>query len=194
MKAKSNYTVPFRRRREGKTNYSKRLGLVKSGIPRMCVRKSNRYIVVQLIEFHPQGDKILVHTSSKQLERFGWKADKNLPSAYLTGMLLGAKAKKAKIQEAILDIGFNTPVHGSRVFATLKGALDNGLKVRFEESALPGEERISGKHIEEFAKSLNEEQFNKKFSEYLKKKIDVRELTKLFNAVKEKIAKEGEKE
>jgi large subunit ribosomal protein L18 len=134
MTTKSTYRAAFRRRQEGKTNYSRRLALVKSGLPRLCIRKSNRYITAQLIEFNAKGDNVLAQASSKQLEGLGWKAGKNLPSAYLTGMLLASNAKKANVGEAILDIGFNTPVHGSRAFAALKGALDNGLKVRFGES------------------------------------------------------------
>ena len=126
MKSKATYETPFRRRREGKTSYKKRLAAVKSGVPRMCVRKSNRYIIAQLIEFNPTGDKILVHATSKQLDGFGWNGEKNLPSAYLTGMLLAARAKKANVEKAILDIGFNTPVHGSRVFAALAA---NGMLV-----------------------------------------------------------------
>ncbi|MDP6670941.1 MAG: 50S ribosomal protein L18, partial [archaeon] len=93
----------------------------------------------------------------------------------------------------ILDIGFNTPVHGSRVFAALKGAIDNGLDVKADEKALPSEDRVSGKHIEEYAKKLGEEEYKKKFSTYVKKGINVKELSKVFEAVKQKIAKEGEK-
>jgi len=192
MKATSTYVVPFRRRHEGKTNYKKRLGMVKSGLPKMTVRKSNRYISAQVIEFQPKGDKVIAQATSKQLEAFGWKAGKNLPSAYLTGMLLASRAKKAGIKEAILDIGFSTPVHGSRVFAALKGALDNGLKVKFGETALPNEERSSGKHIEAFAQDMKGDELKKIFSKYAEKGIDVKELTKLFNEIKEKIGKEGE--
>ncbi|MAG21986.1 MAG: 50S ribosomal protein L18 [Candidatus Diapherotrites archaeon] len=194
MKATSTYEVPFRRRKEGKTNYKKRLASIKSGLPRMCVRKSNKHIVLQLIAFEPKGDKALVHVSSKHLEQFGWLSGKNLPSAYLTGMLLAAKAKKSNVNKAILDIGFNTPIHGSRIFSALKGAVDNGLDVKFEETALPSEERASGKHIEDYAKSLNDEELKKHFSKYIEKGINVKELTKLFNEVKEKIAKDSGKE
>jgi large subunit ribosomal protein L18 len=193
MKAKSTCLVPFRRRREGKTNYKKRVALVKSGLPRLCVRKSNRYVIVQLIEFRPAGDNVLASASSRELGAFGWLPGKNLPSAYLTGVLAASRAKKAGCGKAILDIGFNTPVHGSRVFAALGGAVDAGLEVKFEEKALPSEDRASGKHVEEFAKSLGKEQLEKRFSNYLKRGINVGELTKVFNEAKEKILREGEK-
>ena len=37
--------VKFRRRREGITNYKKRLALVKSGLERVVVRKTNKRIM-----------------------------------------------------------------------------------------------------------------------------------------------------
>ena len=39
------YAVKFRRRREGKTDYKKRLNLLKSELPRFIVRISNKYIL-----------------------------------------------------------------------------------------------------------------------------------------------------
>ena len=50
MANKKTYTVPFRRKREGKTNYKKRLGLLKSKSLRLVVRKSNKHILVQLVD------------------------------------------------------------------------------------------------------------------------------------------------
>ena len=45
------YKVPRKRRREGKTNYYKRYRMIKSGQKvRAVVRKTNRYIIVQIIE------------------------------------------------------------------------------------------------------------------------------------------------
>ena len=38
-----------RRRLEHKTDYKARLGLLKSNMPKLVVRKSNRYITVQLV-------------------------------------------------------------------------------------------------------------------------------------------------
>ncbi len=193
MKLNATYTMPYRRRREGKTNYAKRLAMVKSGTPRLCIRKTNTQIIAQLIAFEPAGDKIIAQATSNQLKAFGWKEDKNLPSAYLTGYLIAAKGKKAGVEKAILDIGFSTPVHGSRMFAALKGAVEFGLDVKHDAKALPNKERASGKHIEDYAKTLGDEDYKKKFSKYTEKGINVKELTKLFEQVKEKISKEGEK-
>ena len=43
------YFVPFRRRREGKTDYYQRTRLIVADVPRMVVRKTNRHIIVQLV-------------------------------------------------------------------------------------------------------------------------------------------------
>ena len=117
------------------------------------IRKTNNYIIAQLVEFNPEGDRTVVHVNSRDLEKFGWKTGKkNLPAAYLTGLLAGVKAKKLKIDKAILDIGFAIPRRKGWWASALKGALDAGLKMPAGEKALPSDERISGKHIELFAK------------------------------------------
>jgi large subunit ribosomal protein L18 len=188
MGGDSTFDVGFRRRREGKTNYKKRLELVKSGQHRLVVRLSSRHVLVQAICFGREGDKIAAQGNSKELEKFGWTAGKkNLPAAYLAGLLAGTRAKKSGVEKAILDIGFRTPVHGSRCFAALKGAIDAGLQVPFEASALPSQERISGKHIEEFAKKMPDEEFKKKFSGYAGKNVNARNLTSLFENAKKNI-------
>ena len=51
--------APPKRRRKGLTDYRKRLKLVKSGLPRFVVRKTNRYIIVQITESKAGGDKVL---------------------------------------------------------------------------------------------------------------------------------------
>jgi large subunit ribosomal protein L18 len=188
MGGDSTFDVGFRRRREGKTNYKKRLELVKSGQHRLVVRLSSRHVLVQVICFGREGDKIAAQGNSKELEKFGWTAGKkNLPAAYLAGLLAGTRAKKSGVEKAILDIGFRTPVHGSRCFAALKGAIDAGLQVPFEASALPSQERISGKHIEEFAKKMPDEEFKKKFSGYAGKNVNAKNLTSLFENAKKNI-------
>ena len=55
----------------------------------------------------------------------GWEPRCNIPTAYLTGLLLAKKWKG----EATLDIGLYKPVKGSVVFAAAKGAQDGGLKL-----------------------------------------------------------------
>ena len=164
MAINATYKLAFRRKREGKTNYKKRLESVKGNTPRLVVRQSNKFMLAQITSFNASGDKTVVQALSKELEKFGWTAGKkNIPAAYLTGLLAGTRAKANGIEKAVLDIGFRTPVHGSRCFAVLKGALDSDLKINFDKSALPSPERISGKHIEELAKKLPEQEFNKRY-------------------------------
>ena len=111
----------------------------------------------------------------------------NTPTAYLTGLLAGTKAKKAGITMAVLDIGLKTPVHGAKIFAALKGAIDAEINIPADEKAFPKQERLSGKHIEEFASKLSSEELNKKFGEYLKNKIDPKKLSELFEKTKNSI-------
>ena len=72
-------------------------------------------------------------------------------------------------------------------FAALKGALDAGLDIPFEETALPKEDRISGKHIEDYANSLDSATLNAKFSKMIKNNLNPKEITKIFQDTKEKI-------
>ncbi len=145
------YRVRFRRRREGKTNYKKRLALLKSGKPRLVIRVLNRQVIAQLVEFDPKGDRVLASATSHELRKFGWEGHPgNAPSAYLTGLLLGIRAKKKGYSEAILDIGLHTPVPGSNVYAALKGAVDAGLEIPHSEDVIPSEDRINGSLIAEY--------------------------------------------
>jgi len=139
------YSVPYRRRREGRTNYKSRLALLKSGVPRAVVRRSRNLIRVQFVKYDPAGDRILAAVDSSMLEPFGWKAGRsNMASAYLIGYLGGRKALERDIDEAVLDIGIVMPIAGSRAFAVLKGMVDAGVHIPHSEDALPVEERISG--------------------------------------------------
>lgn len=183
MAGKNTYKVQFRRRIEGKTNYKKRLALLKSGLHRLVVRKTNKYVKAQVIGYDPKGDMTIVDVTSKQLEKLGWKAGtKSLPAAYLTGLLAGKKAKEAKVEKAILDIGFAIPKRKGWWGAALKGAIDSGLEIEAGEEALPAEERIMGKHIEEYSKSEAE---GNMFSKVGKQAS----LSKTFEEVKQKILK-----
>ena len=142
------YKVPFRRRREFKTNYRYRLKLLKSKLPRAVVRKSLKHTIVQFIKFDSEGDKVLTTASSIELKKLGWDGStSNLPAAYLTGLLAGKRAIKQNIESAVLDIGLHPPVKGSKVFASLRGIIDAGIPVPHGDEILPNDDRISGKHI-----------------------------------------------
>lgn len=148
MAVNASYRVPFRRRREGKTNYRLRGRLIKSGKPRACVRNSLRHSYIQLINYGPQGDRVVVSATSRELEEFGWKHScPNLPTAYLTGLLAAKKAKEAGITGAVLDIGLKVPSKGNRTFAGLKGLIDGGMDIPHDEEVFPADERLTGSHL-----------------------------------------------
>ena len=138
----------FSRRRQGLTNYRKRLALIKSGLPRAVVRFTNSKVVIQITEFKGEGDNVLASATSHDLEGMGWKnSKKNVPAAYLSGILAAKRALKAGVSSAVLDIGRMTPTQGGRAFASLKGLVDGGLNVPHSEDLYPNEARITGAHI-----------------------------------------------
>lgn len=171
----SRYCVPFRRRREGKTDYKARKALVLSGKPRLVTRVTLNNVISQIIVAKPQGDEVLVSAHSNELKRkYGWMAPKgNLPAAYLTGFLCGVKAKAKGINEATMDIGLHSPSRGAKIFAVLKGVLDAGIHVPHSKEKLPDEKRLEGKHIAQYAQNLapTPEMYQTRFSRYLEQKI-----------------------
>ncbi len=191
------YRVPFRRRREGKTNYYKRRELIKADAPRLVARKTLKHNIAQIIDFAPAGDVTLASAHSKELEtRYGWKAyTGNVPAAYLTGLLCGYRALERGIEKAVLDIGLHVPRRGSRVFAVLKGAVDAGLEVPHDPSVFPPEDRIRGEHVANLASALKEEdpeEYERRFSGYLQRGLKPEELPEHFEEVKAKIQEEFE--
>ena len=95
------YRRPFRRRFEGKTDYNKRLKLLKSRKLRVVIRTSNNHMRVQIVQSKLGCDKVLISAFSKELgKKYGWDANTgNIPASYLTGCLAGLRAKKGNIQE-----------------------------------------------------------------------------------------------
>ncbi len=165
-KMTKTYVVPHRRRREQRTDYRLRLKLLKSGKPRLVVRKSLNSIVCQIVAHNPSGDETKFSASAMELKKLGWDQHcGNLPSAYLTGLLCGTKAKK-EIKDAVLDTGLQASTKGSAIYAALKGFVDAGIDVPHSADVLPSEERIRGEHIE---KNRNV-QIQNKFNE-IKEKI-----------------------
>jgi len=191
------YRVPFRRRREGKTNYRSRRALVLSRVPRLVVRLTLKHVIVQVIEAEAIGDKVIVSAHSRELAKaYGWLSNGgNIPSAYLTGLLCGFKAMANGVDKAFLDVGLHIPSKGTRIFAALKGFVDAGVEVPHSEDILPDEGRISGKHIADYASHLasDPEVYKQKFSKYLSKGSRPEELSEHFSAVKAKITSSFEK-
>ena len=148
MSRTSTFEVKFKRRNEGKTNYKKRLAMLKSGRPRAVIRKTNYNMQVQIVNYKKEGDATIATANSKELVKIGWKHHTgNTPAAYLTGYLCGVRAKGKGIEKAVVDIGLISPVHGSRVFAAAKGLADAGIEIPIDAEALPKENRLKGGHI-----------------------------------------------
>ena len=145
------FQIKPKRRRKGITDYKKRLNLLRSYKPRIVVRNTNKQVIVQFVNYKETGDEIIASAVSKELKTsFKWKySTSNIPSAYLTGFLATKRALDKGIKECVLDIGRQRPVSNSKVFASLKGALDAGIKCPHNEEKLPNEDRIKGKHIDE---------------------------------------------
>jgi len=188
--SKTNYTLAYRRKREGKTNYKKRLTLLKGAKHRLVVRKSLNATSLQIVEYRPDGDKILAAVSSRDIIKLGWKAGSgNLSGSYLAGLLLGKKAKGIA-DEAVLDIGLNVPIRGSRLFASIKGVLDSGMNVPSSKDIFPSDDRIAGKHIAAYAAELHKKDkdaYAKRFSIYLKNGLSPEKLPEHFEEIKKKI-------
>ncbi len=178
------YVVKFRRRREGKTNYRKRLALLKSEKPRFVFRRTLSKIIGQLIIYKKEGDETIIAVTSEELRKYGWKAGlKNVPASYLTGFLLGLKAKSKGIVEGVFDFGLYNPTKGNRGFAFLKGLIDAGINIPHSPEKFPSEERIKGMHLTKFEKKAHH------FSQY---EIELKEVPKHFEEIKEKIIKNFE--
>jgi large subunit ribosomal protein L18 len=152
MASGARYRVPFRRRREGRTDYRRRLALLKSRKARVVVRRSLTNVRVQVIGYTDKGDKVVASADGRELEGMGLKgtSGKSLPAAYLTGVLAGQRAKQAGVQEAVLDLGRQVPAAGGRIFAALAGVIAAGVDVPHDAEVLPDEERLTGAHIEGF--------------------------------------------
>lgn len=184
------FTASLRRRREGRTNYKKRLKVLLSGKFRLVVRKSLGNFQASITTYSPKGDKVLFTVDSRALLKLGWKGDRgNLPSAYLVGFLAGKKAIENGVDSAILDLGLNNPAKGSRLYGMLAGAIDAGLRVPFNPNVLPNKERLSGEHIAKYAQLLKDDQakYKKQFSNYIKIGVNPEDIVKHFNDIRSKI-------
>ena len=145
---KSIISVKYARKRKKQTDYRKRLKLIKKGTERLVIRKTSNQIIVQFVKFLEKGDVTASMASSAGLRKKGWSlGTKNIPAAYLTGLMAGKIAREKGITEAVLDTGTSKPESKGRVYAAMKGVIDAGVSMNAPESIFPSEERISGAHL-----------------------------------------------
>ena len=154
--------IAKRRKIEGKTNYLKRKKLLENQKMRIVVRKTNRYIIIQSVESSAAQDKVVLSVISKDLLNLGWSnaregSLKSLPAAYLTGFLFGnlmkkkaEKEKHVKNADYTVDTGLIRSTAGSRMYATIKGVIDSGIKVKCNEKMFPEEKRIKNDKVGNF--------------------------------------------
>ncbi|NIA03903.1 MAG: 50S ribosomal protein L18 [Nitrospiraceae bacterium] len=183
--AKTRKFIDLRRKREQKTDYRKRLKLIKHGTPRIVVRSTNSRMLVQLIEFKPEGDVVLFGVDSKKLEDYGWNLPfNNLPAAYLTGYLFGKIIKSKSLdKDLIVDLGLKRKIAGNKLFSLLKGIIDSGIQLKITNDVFPDEDRLYGKRISDYYNSIKGKDENETHHQYSKNK-NKDELTDLPSFVK----------
>ena len=143
--------IPYKRKRQGKTDYLARKNLLKSNSQRLIVRKTNKYIIAQIVESKEAEDKVLFGVNSKELLKSGWSNEaknslKSIPAAYFTGLLLGKKTE-GKIKKLVIDFGLNRSIQGNRLYAVIKGINDMKIEINCDESMFPKKEIIDGKNM-----------------------------------------------
>lgn len=144
--------VAKRRRREAKTDYQKRIKLLKSGFPRVVFRKTNRYIITQYVSSKEAQDKIDFGINSKELLKYGWPKEaqgslKSISASYLAGFLMSKKIIGKKLKKPLVDLGMIKTIHKTKVYAFIKGLIDGGIEIKCKKEAFPSEERIKGEHL-----------------------------------------------
>jgi large subunit ribosomal protein L18 len=165
-----------------------------SGSPRFIVRHSNRNILIQIARSEIEGDYIVTQTGSAELVKIhGWLGGrKNTSAAYLLGLIVGYKALKEGVEDAVLDIGLKRQTMGSKLFAATKGAIDAGLKIPCDSDVMPGVDRIEGAAIVGYAKSFDDAlEYERMFSDYLQRGLRPERLTEHFKEIKQKIEELG---
>jgi len=144
-----------RRRMEGKTDYKLRLKILKSGIPRIVIRRTNKYFTLQAVTSKQAQDTVVTGISSRDLIKEGLDKKhtgslKSIPAGYLTGLLFAKKLDKK--QEYIMDLGMIRTIPKNRTYAVLKGLMDGGANIRVGDKVFPEQERLDGNHLKDEAK------------------------------------------
>eukprot|EP01027_Heterolobosea_sp_BB2_P009652 GEZU01014221.1.p1 GENE.GEZU01014221.1~~GEZU01014221.1.p1 ORF type:complete len:305 (+),score=141.27 GEZU01014221.1:33-917(+) len=134
------FQVKYRRRREGKTDYFQRRGLViqdknKYNTPkyRLVVRITNKDVICQIVYSKIQGDQVLCAAYSHELPKYGITLGlTNYAACYATGLLLARRLLKMRgldtKYEGQVDVtGAHYLVQAGEGPRPFKAALDVGL-------------------------------------------------------------------
>jgi len=146
--------IQKKRRRQAKTDYAKRIRLLKGNCPRIVFRKTNKYLIAQYVISEQAQDKVEIGINSKILLKYGWTKQaqgslKSITASYFIGLLIGKKIAEKKFLTPIIDFGMIRNLHKTKIYAFIKGLIDSGLKIKFDEKKeiFPSNERIKGEHL-----------------------------------------------
>jgi large subunit ribosomal protein L18 len=183
------YVHTLKRIRQRKTNYRKRSGILIGRRPFIITKISGQNISAQALKPTLTGDIVIASAHSRELISHGWKGSMNsMPACYLTGLLLGKKSIQKGATNAVLYTG-NNPFT-TKVAACLKGIVDSGINIPVSKESLPGDDRVSGEHISNYANLLrdNEEKYNSRFSALLKQGLRPEDYPVHFEEIRMKIS------
>ena len=183
-----SFTPLLRRIREDKTNYRKRKALLIGKHVFATVRISNQNVLVQMVKPGKVGDQVLVSAHSRELTKHGWQGSrKNIPACYLIGLLAGKKAVAKGVKDCVLYAGNRR--YAPRIAASVKGVTDAGVNVPVDEETLPPNDRITGKHIADYANALKDDKevYKTRFSGLIKEGLAPEDYPEHFDAVKASI-------
>ena len=182
----------FQRRRQARTDYKLRRKIILSDDHFLVVRRSNKYIYASIFKLNELGDKTIFTVSSKEIiNKFKFGNGKNIPVAYLTGLLIAQKAKTHKIEKSNLYLGIAWNPSASIPFAVAQGCNDGGLQVNIGEKKMLSIERLTGNHISEYNELLQKDNIPTTiFSKYLANKIDIKSIPDQVEKIKKLILKE----
>ncbi|NOJ27591.1 MAG: 50S ribosomal protein L18 [Nitrososphaera sp.] len=199
------YIHTLKRIRSGKTNYRRRAAVIIGRHSFATIKVTDQNVSAQVLKPTATGDIVVASVHSRELAKHGWKGSlNNLPACYLTGLLLGKKTLEKGTPKVIVYLGRDK--FTSRVAACVRGLVDAGINMPVSEESLPDDDRITGKHIADYAAALksDQEKYNARFSELLKKGLNPEEYPSHFEQtssnisgkpfVRKKVAKVKEKE
>jgi len=191
---------------------------------RLVVRFTNRDVIAQMVRAKIEGDHVYAAAYGHELVKYGIPVGhSNYAAAYAVGLLLARRTLKKfgladKYQgqanvtgedynveaiadgprplRAVLDTGLKRTSTGSRMFATLKGAVDGGIDIPHSVTRYVGydaegkklkadvlRKHIFGAHVADHMRQLKDDDaatFERKFSRYIKAKIGPDDIEKLY--------------
>ncbi|KIH67501.1 ribosomal L18p/L5e family protein [Ancylostoma duodenale] len=188
------YQVKLKRRRQGKTDYYARKRLTvqdknKYNTPkyRLIVRFTNKDVIAQVgLTNYAAGYATGLLLARRHLKNL--QLDKTFKGQEDVGFYTVEEEDGRSPFKAVLDVGLARTTTGCKVFAVMKGVADGGIEVPHSENRFFGydseskkydaeahRDRIFGKHVAEYMRSLKEEDedaYKRQFSHFIANGID----------------------